>query len=383
MNASPFQSASDLDIEQFAALCSRQTDLADYEYADSVAHNAVRYRTDALLAADAPVVKAELNRCLKDGPGLLVVQRAFPDAAALDRHTALFAEITAEEKADADHHGDHFAQPGANERVWNSIQKVCAKDPALCIDYYSNPVLALLSTAWVGPNYQITAQVNTVKPGGPAQSPHCDYHLGFQDDELVAQFPMHVQTASQFLTLQGAIAHTDMPIETGPTLYLPYSQQYPLGYLAWRHPDFKSYFLQHAVQLPLQKGDAVFLSPALFHAAGANTTANRDRVANLVQISATFGKTMETIDHDAMLRNAYPVLIERQAADTIDDATLQRVATALADNYAFPTNLNRDPPIAGGAPATSRDLLLQALAARWPAEKFNQALAEYAERRRA
>ena len=383
MNAPPFQSISDLDIARFAALCSRQTDLADYPSADSVAHNAVLYPCDALLAADPSAVKAELNRCLKDGPGLLVVQQAFPDAAALDRHTALFAEIAAEEKVAADHRGDHFAQPGANERVWNSIQKVCAKDPGLCIDYYSNPVLALVSAAWLGPHYQITAQVNAVKPGAAAQSPHRDYHLGFQDDDLVARFPLHLQGASQFLTLQGAIAHTDMPLETGPTLYLPYSQQYPLGYLAWRHPDFKSYFHQHAVQLPLQKGDAVFLSPALFHAAGANTTADRDRVANLVQISASFGKTMETIDHDAMLRSVYPVLLDRAAARIIDDAKLQRAATAFADNYAFPTNLDRDPPIDGAAPATSRDLLLQALAARWSAEKFNQALAEYAERRRA
>lgn len=379
----PFHTPSDLDMAQVTTLCAQQTALADYPHAQTVAQNAVLYSATDLLAADVLTIKTELNRCLKDGPGLLVVENAFPDESFLDRHTTLFAEIIAAEKAGGDHRGDHFAQPGANERIWNSMQKVCEKDPAAFIDYYANPILALLSESWLGPHYQLTAQVNIVKPGGQAQSPHRDYHLGFQDDALVAQFPVHLQVASQFLTLQGAIAHTDMPVETGPTLYLPFSQQYPLGYLAWRDPAFKAYFAQHAVQLPLQKGDAVFLSPALFHAAGTNTTSSQDRIANLVQISAAFGKTMETINHDTMLRCAYPVLLERTAQQTIIDGDLQRIATALADGYSFPTNLDRDPPIDGSAPATSRDLLLQSLAERWSADQFNQALAAYAERRQA
>lgn len=378
----PFQNTDNLDLSHFISLCAQRTNLAEYPHAQSIAQNAVLYSAVDLLAADPLAIKAELNHCLKDGPGLLVVQNAFPDTAVLDRSTELFAAIIAEEKASGDHRGDHFAKPGANERIWNSLQKVCEKDPAACIDYYANPILALLSAAWLGPHYQITAQVNIVKPGGESQSAHRDYHLGFQDDALVAQFPVQLQIASQYLTLQGAIAHTDMPIATGPTRYLPFSQQYPLGYLAWRNSDFKAYFDEHAVQLPLKKGDAVFLSPALFHAAGANTTQTQDRIANLVQISAAFGKTMETINHDTMLRRAYPILLERTTQQTIDDGDLQRIATALADNYAFPTNLDRDPPIDGSAPATSRDLLLQALAELWSAERFALALTAYAERRK-
>ncbi len=380
---SPFCTTQDLDLEQFSTLCTRRTTLADYPTAHAVAQNAVLYNAVDLLAADEMSIKAELNHCLKDGPGLLVIQNAYSDPAVLDRNTALFAQIIAEEKASGDHRGDHFAKPGANDRVWNAMQKVCAKDPAAFIDYYANPILALLSAAWLGPYYQITAQVNIVKPGGEAQAPHRDYHLGFQDDELVAQFPVHLQVASQLLTLQGAIAHTDMPIESGPTLYLPFSQQYPLGYLAWRNSAFKSYFREHAVQLPLQKGDAVFLSPALFHAAGANTTQDQNRIANLVQISATFGKTMETINRDTMLRQAYPELLDRMHRQAISAADLQRIATALADGYSFPTNLDRDPPLEGAAPPTARDLLLRACTEGWRVEKFNQALAAYAERRQA
>ena len=37
--------------------------------------------------------------------------------------------------------------------------------------------------AWLGPNYQMTAQVNLVHPGGDFQQAHRDYHLGFQTAE--------------------------------------------------------------------------------------------------------------------------------------------------------------------------------------------------------
>ncbi|WP_328600364.1 phytanoyl-CoA dioxygenase family protein, partial [Rhodococcus sp. (in: high G+C Gram-positive bacteria)] len=52
--------------------------------------------------------------------------------------------------------------------------------------------------------------------------------------------------------------------------YLPYSQQFESGYLAFERPEFKEFFGAHYVQLPLEKGDAVFFNPALFHAAGHN-----------------------------------------------------------------------------------------------------------------
>ena len=48
-------------------------------------------------------------------------------------------------------------------------------------DYYANDVIALISEAWLGPDYQVTSQVNVVNPGGQAQTAHRDYHLGFMD----------------------------------------------------------------------------------------------------------------------------------------------------------------------------------------------------------
>src|SRR4029078_7818019 len=164
--------------------------------------------------------------------------------------------------------GDHFAKPGANERVWNALEQAGLSARALFPAYYANPMLALVSEAWLGPGYQVTSQVNVVNPGGLAQTAHRDYHLGFQAGAAIERYPAHVHGLSPALTLQGAVAHCDMPLESGPTLYLPYSQGYLPGYLATSRPEFKKYFDTHRVQLALKKGDADFFNPALFHGAG-------------------------------------------------------------------------------------------------------------------
>ena len=171
--------------------------------------------------------------------------------------------------------GDHFARPGANDRVWGALDKLAVTDPETFADYYANDVLALVSEAWLGPGYQVTSQVNVVNPGGQAQVAHRDYHLGFMDRDQAQAFPAHVHALSPGLTLQGAVAHVDMPVETGPTLYLPHSQKYPAGYLGYHDAAFTAYFEEHHVQLPLVAGDAVFFNPALFHGAGTNRTPRR------------------------------------------------------------------------------------------------------------
>ena len=171
--------------------------------------------------------------------------------------------------------GDHFAAAGQNDRIWNALEKLALRAPEVFADYYANNLIAAVCRAWLGPGYQVTSQINVVNPGGAAQTAHRDYHLGFASAERAARFPAHVHRLSPVLTLQGAVAHTDMPAETGPTMYLPHSQKYLPGYLAWRQPEFREYFEANHVQLPLAKGDAVFFNPAVFHAAGANRTAAR------------------------------------------------------------------------------------------------------------
>ncbi len=162
------------------------------------------------------------------------------------------------------------------------------------------------------------------------------------------------------LTLQGAVAHCDMPVESGPTLYLPHSQKYEPGYLAWRRPEFRAYFEEHHVQLPLAKGDAVFFNPALFHAAGANHSADIRRAANLLQVSSAFGRAMETVDREAVVGAVYPVLLARKA-EGASEQWLENVIAASAEGYPFPTNLDNDPPVDGLAPPSQADVVRRAL----------------------
>ena len=163
------------------------------------------------------------------------------------------------------------------------------------------------------------------------------------------------------LTLQGAVAHSDMPVESGPTMYLPYSHQYAPGYLAWRLPEFRDFFLDHFVQLPLHKGDAAFFNPALFHGAGTNRSADVQRCANLLQVSSAFGRAMEHVDRGKVSKAVYPALVSARDRGA-DAAALANAVAAAADGYPFPTNLDRDQPIDGLTPLAQTDILLEALA---------------------
>src|SRR5271168_135326 len=135
---------------------------------------------------------------------------------AIDRTNDHFWAIIEEERLSNVGGGDHFAKPGANDRVWNALEKLCLRDPAAFAAYYSNDALAMVSQAWLGTGYQFTSQVNCVNPGGAAQSAHRDYHMGFQTAAEIEGFPAHAHRLSPMLTLQGAVAHCDMPLESGP-----------------------------------------------------------------------------------------------------------------------------------------------------------------------
>ncbi len=247
--------------------------------------------------------------------------------------------------------------------------------PAVFADYYRNEMLALASEAWLGPDYQVTSQVNVVNPGGEAQQPHRDYHLGFMTNEEAERYPRHIHRLSPLLTLQGAVAHCDMPVETGPTMYLPHSQKYVPGYLAWRRPEFIEYFANHRVQLPLTKGDAIFFNPAVFHAAGSNQTASVRRMANLLQVSSSMGRAMEKVDRLGMSVALFPELV-RLKAEGVAAGELANVIAASAEGYPFPGDLDHDQPVDGMTPASQADLVSQALAEGWTVEALEAAMVE-------
>jgi ectoine hydroxylase-related dioxygenase (phytanoyl-CoA dioxygenase family) len=292
----------------------------------------------------------------------------YPDPSLLDHVSTVFDSIIAKEKQSSK--GDHFAAGGSNDRIWNSFSKHGLSDPQSFTQYYDNKWLARICSTWLGPAYRITAQVNVVNPGGIAQVCHRDYHLGFQTAEECAKFPAAMQVASQLLTLQGAVAHTDMPLASGPTRFLPFSQMCEEGFMAYRLPEFVEYFNDHYVSLLLEKGDGVFFNPALFHAAGANETEDFRRIANLLQISSAFGKTMESVDSVTLVEKCWEDLRKKAQVDGIGKEVLN-VVRAVGEGYPFPTNLDNRPPAPGGmAPESEQDVIVRGLREAWDSEKI-------------
>lgn len=376
-----YYSAEGCDLTDFAALTQQAIDPDDVPLSAETRKNIPIYDMTALTPklADTEArrrLMAEWARVLKAGAGVFVLRAAYTDTSAIDAATEIFNRIIAAEKLQNTSGADHFAAAGSNDRIWNSLQKLCEADPEVFLLYHANPAVDAACEAWLGPNYQMTAQVNLVHPGGQAQQAHRDYHLGFQTADVSALYPAHVHDLSPLMTLQGGIAHGNTPLEGGPTKLLPFSQLYKPGYAAWRRADFRAYFEEHHVQLPLQKGDALFFNPALFHAAGANTSRDIHRMVNLLQVSSAFGRAMESIDRLKMCKLAFAPLKHLVSTAQIGGAALDAAIAATAEGYSFPTNLDSDPPEGGLAPKTQAALLKEAVLGNWTEDAFRSALDE-------
>lgn len=262
---------ADFDLDAFMALIDEPTDPTRVRAATEIIDRVPVYDgavIDSLLGSfdhdphDAPVdpvvirdLMAEWAWAIGSGPGALVVRGAIRDLELLDTVSAVFASIIESERDRAGAHADHFAAAGANDRVWNSHEKLCLADPELFMGYASTPTIAFAALAWLGPHYQITTQVNVVKPGADAQRPHRDYHLGFYTPDETLEFPVHVHEMSSMLTLQGAIAHDDIPLEMGPIKILPNSQRYTAGFAISERARFSEIFEERCMQIPMSKGD--------------------------------------------------------------------------------------------------------------------------------
>ncbi|MGB3408487.1 MAG: phytanoyl-CoA dioxygenase family protein [Jannaschia sp.] len=368
------------DLAAFRALVERTTTADDYPHSAEIAKGIPVYDGDAVRAAlagtnEGRTLKAEWNRAFAAGPGIVAVRRGYTDLALIDGVTEALGRIIEHEAAQGGGTGDHFAGAGANSRVWNAHEKLAMAAPDLFVRYNANPVVAHLAESWLGPAWQMTTQVNVVRPGGKAQTAHRDYHMGFQSADDLARYPASQHALSAQLTLQGAVAHSDMPVVSGPTKLLPYSQAFLPGYLAVLRPAFRAYFEEHHVQLPLEKGDLLFFNPATFHAAGENRSTDIQRFANLMQIGSAYGRSIEIVDRSRLSRQVYPTLLRMVADGTLTADERQSVIAATAEGYPFPANLDIDSPLAGMAPPSQQDLMRQALAEGWERARFEDALA--------
>ena len=367
------------DLDEFKVLTSQNLDAAEVPHAAEIVKNVPVYDMAVLRPAldDPPqrrALLAEWGHVLRKSAGVIALRNAYADTSVIDRASRVFDAIIADEKAGVAGKGDHFAAAGANDRIWNSLQKQCFSDPEGFALYFGNPSLAAACEAWLGPDYQMTAQVNQVRPGGQAQKAHRDYHLGFQSAEGAARYPAHAHEVTATLTLQGAVAHVDMPVESGPTKLLPFSQAYGPGYLAFHEDAFRDWFEEAHVQVPLSKGDAVFFNPALFHAAGENRSADIDRMVNLLQVSSAFGRSLEAVDRRGMSAALFPALVRLKQGGRLTASELDAAIAACAEGYSFPTNLDTDPPVNGLAPESQADMMRRALEEGWTDAAFRAAL---------
>lgn len=363
-------------LDEFKRVVEVETEVADVPFAHEIVDRIPIYDADGIRAIldDGPQLRAcmaEWAGVFRHGPGIVAFRRAFDDLEVIDRVTEVLAAIIEREEATSSGSGDHFAAAGANSRVWNAHEKLCLADPELFARYNANDIIPLASRSWLGPLFQVTTQVNVVRPGGKAQTCHRDYHMGFQTPDDLKAYPAHVHPLSAALTLQGAIAHCDMPLASGPTKLLPYSQTYLPGYFAAHLQEFRDYFEDHHVQLPLKKGDAMFFNPATFHAAGENRTTDVHRFANLMQIGSGYGRSIEIVDRASMSKAVYPGLAALKRSGALGARAVENVVQTTAEGYPFPANLDIDSPLSGMAPPSQQDILRQALREDWSAERFS------------
>ena len=372
-----FMTGQDCLIEEFKEHVLRSTLAKDYPFAAEIINNIPVYDGDALrdhFADDETAfpVLSELNRAFQSGPGVIAIRKGYDDLDLVDRVTAALSEIIAEEEVASTRKGDHFAAAGANSRVWNAHEKLAIKNPELFAEYNGNEIVRRVSEAWLGSGYQITTQVNVVRPGGKAQTPHRDYHMGFQTEETLRNYPISQHALSASLTLQGAVAHSDMPLESGPTKLLPYSQSYVPGYLAILKKEFRDYFEANYVQMPLKKGDMLFFNPATFHGAGDNKTTDVQRFANLIQVGSTYGRSIEIVNRTRITKAVYPHVKKLLEEGRLTLREVDNVVAATAEGYPFPCNLDLDPPVGGMAPPSQQDVMRQALSEGWDGAQLSE-----------
>jgi len=123
---------------------AQKTFIEVYPLAFDVQQNIPIFESSALLQSiknNGPdQAMDELYHCLSTGPGVFVIKNMVSPSIVNRANTALEG-IIEEEKRAGGGKGDHFAEKGANDRIWNSFEKHAMIDPAGFADYYANDVL--------------------------------------------------------------------------------------------------------------------------------------------------------------------------------------------------------------------------------------------------
>ena len=252
----------DIRLADLVDLAGTKTELGDYPQASAVEQNVLVYDGERLRGeltdpAGRRRVQDEWVRALHDGPGIVVLAGAFGDGPVIDAATREFEAIIAGQRAAGGAAGDHFAAAGQNDRIWNALEKLARRAPEVFAAYYANEALAAVCHAWLGPGYQVTSQVNVVNPGGAAQRPHRDYHLGFQTD---------AHAAITLAIAAGAAPASRMAHSAGYTA----SDMLARSTASMARPNADDTWSRLAIRLT----SVVWLAPAAWNRAGLKNTAS-------------------------------------------------------------------------------------------------------------
>jgi len=242
---------------------------------------------------------------------------------------------------------------------------------------HANEIIALVSTAWLGPADQIHLSDQRGEPRRRRQTAHRDYHLGLPlRTRVAARYPRARSPVVAGLTLQGASRTATCPSRAARR-YLPHSQKYDAGYLAWRRPEFGAYFDATNPDTAREGGCCLLSTPAL-PAAGHNRSATSG-MANQYNLLG-FGRAIGDRGPGAHGKRSLSGAAEAQGAGPASQAWLDNVVAACAEGYAFrPTSTG---PAGGGlAPLARSDTVARALRESGPGTAAPGAARPGAERR--
>ncbi len=151
-----FFTVDDVNVDDLRSLVDTVTPAERYPNAEAIDREVVVYDMAVERSPEQrQAMLEELADVFGGGPGVVVMRNAVaPEVIA--RATEAFEALIEQEKADGIGRGDHFAAPGANDRVWNALEKLAVADPETFVDYYEFEALQLVSTACLGPAFLVT-----------------------------------------------------------------------------------------------------------------------------------------------------------------------------------------------------------------------------------
>ena len=342
---------------------------SDYPYADAVERNVLIYgeklRAAVGTAAGRTAVQTELMRALTDGPGIVVFKRAFGDLSVVDRATEAFLAQIAAEKAAGVAGGDHFAKPGANDRVWGALDKLAVARPRgvrrlLRQRHHRADQRGLARSGLPG---HLAGQRGQPRRPGADRAPRLPPRLHGRRRRRPLPGPRAPAVAGADPAGRGrALRHAgrDRP-DPLPALLAPVRARLP------RLPPARVHRVLPGRTTPScrwRRATPRSSTPPCSTAPARTSRPTSDGWPTCCRCPRRSAARWRPSTGSRCAGRCSRCCWSSKAAGA-SDRYLDNVIAASAEGYAFPTNLDRDQPIGGIAPQTQADLVRQAVAEEW------------------